>query len=384
MTYSDKQAVASRITWVSIWVNIGLTLLQLVVGTLARSQALIADGVHSLSDLVSDGVVLAANHGSGRGPDDEHPYGHNRYENVASLFLGVILLVVGAGMLWRGGERLLDTSQIPAVHVSALIVAAAVLVAKETLFRYMLREAQRVRSAMLVANAWHARSDAASSLVVAIGIAGNLAGWRMLDPIAAGVVGIIVGHMGWRFTWDSLQDLIDRGLSEEAIEGIRNRLLGTAGVHGIDALRTRKMGDSAVVDVHILVDSRISVSEGHYIAEQARANVMQDPLVLDVLVHVDPESDAQGTGEVALPSHAELLAAVQSLCAAHRLPVSGINPHYLEGAAELDIYLGASARFPSPAVCSAISEALQERFGLRGVRVFARVEGQAPTQVLPG
>lgn len=373
----DKYAIARKTTWISIAVNVVLTALQIAVGIAARSQALIADGVHSLSDIVSDGVVLAATRGSERGPDEDHPYGHNRYENVASLFLGAILLVVGAGMLWRSSERLMHPDEIPAVHISALGVALAVLAAKEGLFRYMLKEAQRVRSAMLVANAWHARSDAASSLVVAIGIAGNLAGLRMLDPVAAGIVGIIVGHMGWRFMWNALQDLVDRGLSPELTAQIRRNLLQTPGVRTIDVLRTRKMGDSAVVDVHIRVDPRISVSEGHYIAEQARSRVMIDPQVLDVLVHVDPEPDTEGTGSVHLPSHTELLQAVRALCQRYHLTLAGISPHYLEGAAELDIHLAAGANFPPPDVCRAISDALQQQFSLRAVRVFARIEDAA-------
>lgn len=378
----DKHAIARKTTWISIGINVMLTALQIAVGIAARSQALIADGVHSLSDIVSDGVVLAATRGSERGPDEDHPYGHNRYENVASLFLGAILLVVGAGMLWRGIERLMQPEDIPAVHVSALGVALAVLVAKEGLFRYMLREARRARSAMLVANAWHARSDAASSLVVAVGVTGNLMGFRLLDPVAAGLVGIIVGHMGWRFLWDAVQDLVDRGVDPELVTQIHDNLLRTPGVRGIDALRTRKMGDATVVDVHILVDPRISVSEGHYIAEQARASAMSDPQVIDVLVHVDPESDTEGTGQRDLPTHDALLDAVRALCEQHHLTLAGISPHYLEGTAELDIHLAMparGARFPSPEVCRAISDTLRQRFGLRAVRVFTRMEdGMAP------
>ncbi|RBL65767.1 cation-efflux pump, partial [Pseudomonas sp. MWU13-2625] len=148
---------------------------QIVVGVIAHSQALIAYGVHSVSDLISDSVVLAANRHSGASPDADHNYGHSRYETVASLFSRSIPISVGVGMRWPAGDRPVNLENIPAIHFSALLVALTVLVSKEALFRYMLREARRVRSAMLVANAWHARSDAASSLVVAIGIVGSLA-----------------------------------------------------------------------------------------------------------------------------------------------------------------------------------------------------------------
>ncbi|MDR9229712.1 putative cation efflux system protein [Burkholderia multivorans] len=268
---ADKHAVARKSTFVSIVLNVVLATFQIAVGVIAHSQALIADGVHSISDLISDFVVLVANRHSGAVPDADHNYGHSRYETVASLFLGAILIAVGIGMLWRGGERLVHLETIPPVHFSALLVALTVLVSKEALFRYMLREARRVRSAMLVANAWHARSDAASSLVVAIGIVGSLFGFRLLDPIAAAIVGFMVARMGWTFGYDALQDLSDRALSLAETAEIRALLAATPGVRDVHDLRTRKMGDAALVDAHILVDPMISVSEGHYIAETARA-----------------------------------------------------------------------------------------------------------------
>jgi len=209
-------------------------------------------------------------------------------------------------MLWRGGERLVHLETIPPVHFSALLVALTVLVSKEALFRYMLREARRVRSAMLVANAWHARSDAASSLVVAIGIVGSLFGFRLLDPIAAAIVGFMVARMGWTFGYDALQDLSDRALSLAETAEIRALLAATPGVRDVHDLRTRKMGDAALVDAHILVDPMISVSEGHYIAETARARVLADPRVLDALIHVDPENDAARRPALALPPRAEI------------------------------------------------------------------------------
>jgi cation diffusion facilitator family transporter len=169
---AEKQDVARKTTFASIAVNSVLMGAQIVVGVFAHSQALIADGIHSLADLVSDFIVLLANRHSTAAPDDDHNYGHSRYETIASLFLGALLIVVGVGMLWRAGEPITNLQDIPEVHATALIVAVIVLIFKELLFRYMLRAAERVRSALLIANAWHARSDAASSLVVAIGIIG--------------------------------------------------------------------------------------------------------------------------------------------------------------------------------------------------------------------
>jgi len=287
-TPAERAAAASKCTWVSVAVNIVLTVIQIVVGVFAKSQGLIADGIHTLSDLVADFVVLFASHHSKKDADEDHPYGHQRFETAASLVLGVLLMAVGAGMLWSAAHKLEDPSSVQTVHVAALWVACGALVAKELLFRYMLATAKRVKSSMLVANAWHARSDAASSLVVGIGIVGNLAGYPILDPIAALIVGFIVAKMGWGFGWDALHDLMDRAVDEQDVQAIRRTLLDTPGVHGVHDLRTRKMGDMIVVDAHLEVDATISVESGHDIAVEARQRVLQRHRVLNLMTHLDP------------------------------------------------------------------------------------------------
>ncbi|SDI06165.1 cation diffusion facilitator family transporter [Propionivibrio dicarboxylicus] len=285
---AQRAAAASRSTWVSVVVNLALTLLQIATGILAKSQGLIADGIHSLSDLVADFVVLVANHHSQKDADADHPYGHQRFETGASLALGALLLAVGLGMLWSAFTKLEAPASIPTVHLSALWVALGALIAKETLFRYMLAVAKRVKSSMLVANAWHARSDAASSLVVAIGIVGNLAGFPIFDPIAALIVGFMVSRMGWSFGWDALHDLMDRAVDDEEVAAIRATLLETPGVENVHDLRTRKMGDMIVVDVHLEVDAAQTVEAGHNIAVAARNRVMQRHRVINLLTHIDP------------------------------------------------------------------------------------------------
>ncbi|MFO1495014.1 MAG: cation diffusion facilitator family transporter [Lysobacterales bacterium] len=287
-TPAERAAAASRSTWVSVVVNLLLTSVQILAGVLTKSQGLIADGIHSLSDLVADFVVLIANHHSQKDADEDHPYGHHRYETAASLALGVLLLAVGAGMLWSAVSKLEKPDSVAEVHVAALWVAIGALVAKEALFRYMLAVAKRVKSSMLVANAWHARSDAASSLVVGIGILGNLAGYPIFDPIAAAIVGFMVARMGWSFGWDALHDLMDRAVDEAEITAIRQTLLDTPGIQGVHDIRTRKMGDMIIVDAHIEVDATLSVEAGHDIAVAARARVMQRHRVLNLMTHVDP------------------------------------------------------------------------------------------------
>jgi len=302
---AERAAAGMRSTWVSVGVNLMLTAVQVTVGILAKSQALVADGLHSLSDLVADFVVLLAGRHSQKDADADHPYGHQRYETAASLVLGVMLLAVGVGMLWAAMRKLESPETVATVHVAALWVAGGALVAKELLFRYMLRAAKRIKSSMLVANAWHARSDAASSLVVGIGIIGNLAGYPILDPIAALIVGFMVGKMGWEFGWDALHDLMDRGVDDQEVAAIRQTLIETPGVSAVHDVRTRKMGDMILVDAHLEVDATITVEAGHDIAVSARNRVLQRHRVLNLMTHIDPwrrpDLDHPGLVEAAHP-----------------------------------------------------------------------------------
>lgn len=294
-----RTQAASRCTWVSVGVNLALTFVQISAGVFSKSQGLIADGIHSLSDLVADFVVLFANHHSQKDADADHPYGHQRYENAASLVLGLLLLAVGIGMLLSAVEKVQHPESLQQVHILALYVAGGALIAKELLFRYMLAVAKEVKSSMLIANAWHARSDAASSLVVSVGIVGNLLGYPILDPIAALVVGLMVTKMGWEFGWDALHDLMDRSADEAEVIAIRQTLIDTPGVKDVHDIKTRKMGDMIVVDAHIEVDATITVEAGHDIAVQARQRVMQRHRVLNLMTHVDPwqkvDADHQST-----------------------------------------------------------------------------------------
>lgn len=297
-----RQSATRRSTWVSVIVNLLLTGLQVVVGWLAGSQALIADGLHSLSDLISDAVVLFANAHSQRGPDDDHHYGHYRYETAAALVVGGLLIITGVALAVAAAQKLASSTPLGNVHPIALWVALAALLSKGILFRYLLSVARRLRSTLLAANAWHAWSDAASSLVVAIGIAGNLCGWHFLDPIAALVVGLMVLKMGGKLAWCALDDLMDAATDQASLTRIREVLLATPGVLGLHELRTRKMADLILVDVHLEIDAEITVAQGHAIAELARSRVMAALPVLDVMTHVDPVT---APGRAALNSNFE-------------------------------------------------------------------------------
>ncbi|ADE13147.1 cation diffusion facilitator family transporter [Sideroxydans lithotrophicus] len=330
-------AAARKSTWVSIFINLGLTIIQVLAGFFGKSQSLMADGLHSLADLLSDVLVLFANRHGNKHADANHPYGHARIETAASLILGTSLAALGIGLLIAAGMRLQHPEQVQAVHPLTLWVAIIALAAKEGMFRYMLAVAQRVRSQMLVANAWHARSDAASSLVVIIGIVGNLLGYTFLDLVAAAVVGVMIAYMGIQFARDALSELIDTGLDEETVRAIRNTLKAVPGVIGLHELRTRKMADNALVDAHIIVEPKISVSEGHYIAEAARIAVLKGHQVMDVMVHIDSEDDAKARPNVHLPQRHLLLAHLGSRLGAPLPPSARVVLHYLGGKVEAEL-----------------------------------------------
>lgn len=336
-THPERFEAARKSTWVSIVVNLFLTLAQLTGGYFGRSQSLLADGLHSLSDLLADILVLFANRHGNKHADANHPYGHARIETAASLILGASLVVVGGALLISAGLRLQHPEQVQQVQVYTLWVALFTLGAKETLFRYMLAVAKRVRSQMLVANAWHARSDAASSLVVLVGISGNLLGYVFLDLVAAAAVGVMIAWMGVQFARDALLELVDTGLEEEEVRAIRNTLKAVPGVIGLHELRTRKMADNALVDAHILVDPRISVSEGHYIAEAARAAVLGSHHVVDVMVHIDPEDDLQSKPNAHMPQRHLLLAHLHKRLGQPLPPDTRILLHYLNGRIEAEL-----------------------------------------------
>lgn len=333
-------AEGQRITWVSVCVNAVLTAMQLVVGFFAHSQSLIADAMHTLSDIVADAFVLFANRKDAEAADADHPYGHGRFETAASLVLGLLLAGTGAGILITAAGRLQNIGSAPPVGVAAMWAAMFTLAAKEGLFRYMLTTAERLRSPMLVANAWHARADALSSLVVAAGIAGALLGFNFADAVAAIIVGAMIVRAGLKFGWAAIRELIDTGLSAEEVAAIRKTIATIPGVLGMHELRTRRMAHQVLVDAHVQVNPRISVSEGHRVAETVRQRVLDShPEVLDVLVHVDPENDLQGNAAVALPDRAFLLAHLRELLGADPPEFERTLLHYLGARVEAEVFL---------------------------------------------
>ena len=351
---SEEQRQALRSTWLSVWVNVLLAGTQVVIGYFARSQALIADGFHSLSDLVADALVLWAARHAHQAADDNHQYGHARFETAASLAIGVLLILTGLGMVWTAGVKLHAGAGMDAVHPVALGVALFTLAAKEVLFRYMRRIGERLKSSLLIANAWHARADAASSLVVAVGIAANLLGYHSMDAVAAIIVGVMIAKAGWDFSLEAFHSLTDHALDPEEIARIRHTILNVDGVRGIHGLRTRRMGDWAVIEMHAEVDSHLSVSEGHYIAEKVSAEVRATHRVAECTVHIDPAHAHRTEHLLGLPARPQVMALVREVVP----QVAVVRLHYLDSGLEVEVEL---AQPLPPDEMAALENALRAR-----------------------
>lgn len=335
-------AAMRRVTLTGALVNVVVSTAQITGGIFAQSQALLADGLHTLSDLISDAVVLfAAKHGS-QDADDEHPYGHRRIETLGSVFVGVALIGVAAAIGFSAGERLFNPSRLLTPAPLALAIAAVAILSKEGLYHYTMHVAKRARSSLLRANAWHQRSDVFSSLVVFVGIGGTLLGLHYLDAIAAIVVAVMIARIGWQLAVSGARELIDTALDPEEVEAIRRTILATDGVSGLHMLRTRRMGGEALADVHILVNSRVSVSEGHHISEAVERRLIEEfEEMSDVTVHIDPEDDEREAACAGLPLRSELMrrlrAKWQGIEPAQRM--ENVALHYLDGHVHLELFL---------------------------------------------
>jgi cation diffusion facilitator family transporter len=292
MNKHERQAIIRNVTWVGACIDAVLAFIKILAGWLVHSPALVADGFHSLSDLLTDAAVVVFSHWAQADPDDEHPYGHHRYETLGTVILGTTLVVVASIIAWDSILSLIYGSHTPNPSAWAIIIALISIVSKEWIFRYTILAAKRVKSNLLEANAWHSRSDAFSSIVVLVGVIATWLGYGWVELYAAIGVAILIGKMGVTLTWNASQELIDRGIDPEEAREIKKIIQETPGVVDVHLLRSRMMGNHIYLDVHIQVDSIISVSEGHFISERVVQQVKSErDHVSDITVHVDHEND---------------------------------------------------------------------------------------------
>lgn len=369
-----RYQVTRKVTVVGAVVNLLLAICKILFGWIAQSQALIADGLHSLSDLLSDFMVYFAASLAKQAPDADHPYGHGRFETAATHGLGLLLVLIAIGIIWDAGKRLFAPDDLLQPRVLAIYVAAISVLSKEILYHYTTSAAQKIGSEMLKANAWHHRSDAISSIVVLIGVGGTMAGLPYLDAIGAVIVGVMIAHIGWKLSWSAFQELVDTGLRKEQVDKIRQTINSIGGVKALHMLRTRKSGGEVSVDVHVLVEPWLSVSEGHMISQMV-IDKLQDEFeaVVDVTVHIDPEDDEIAVPCKGLPlrnqAENELNRLWRSIPQAKKR--QRLLFHYLEGRIDIDVYFPQS-EFKGQMEAKQLCHALQE--AVTPVGIFGRVQ----------
>jgi cation diffusion facilitator family transporter len=340
-THSLRYKEVRKVTLVGSLVDFLLGVAKIIVGWLAHSQALIADGVHSLSDLATDFLVLYAAKHAHRAADEDHPYGHGRIETLATVGLGVALIGIALGIGYDAMRRMNSPDLLLNPGWVALGVAALSVISKEAIYQYTRNAAKRLRSNMLMANAWHSRSDAISSIVVLIGVAGAMMGYTYLDSVAAIAVAVMISKIGFDLVRDSSKELIDTALEPEVTEEIRSEVFNIDGVRALHMLRSRRSGGDALIDLHIQVDPRISVSEGHQIGDTVRRQLLDRiEEVTDVTVHIDPEDDEQNSPCDQLPLRGDLIEALK-LRWEHLdgIQADEVTLHYLDGKLQVELGL---------------------------------------------
>ena len=284
---TEKHAL--RVTWLGLFANLILAIAKGFIGTIAHSSALIADAGHSVSDLLSDSITLWAVHMAGVPKDKNHPYGHGKFETVGTFIVAIFLLLTGVGVAWHVLNKI-DTPEVPGT--AALWMAAIAICFKEALFHVTRMVGRRSGSRVLLANAWHHRSDAISSVAALVGIGGAQWGIPLMDPIAGVLVAGLIIKTGIDIGYESIRELTDETVEEEVISELGHILAEIDGVDHFHEMRARRMGPQLLVDLHIEVDSMMSISAAHQVAERVRLRILDElPAVNEVLVHVDAEDD---------------------------------------------------------------------------------------------
>ncbi len=342
ITQQQRYLETRKVTIVGALANIVLAVGKILFGWMGHSSALIADGVHSFSDLLTDLLVILAAKFAHQEADSDHPYGHERIETAAAVGLAMLLLVVGLAIIYNAAVELINHHFGHRPNVYVLWVAIFSIVVNEAIYHYTKRVAKRIKSDILFANALHSRSDAASSLVVLIGVGGALLGLPWLDGIAAIIVGLLIVKMGGVIAWQNLGELVDTGVAVKILEQINALITEIPGVDAIHQLRTRKMAGKILVYLHIIVPPKVSVSEGHHIGEQVLLTLYKNVEDMhDVTVHVDSEDDELYSHSAKLPIRQILVPQLEQawldLPGGNKL--TNIQLHYLAGKIEVEVEL---------------------------------------------
>ncbi len=293
-TEQNQEELASglRVTWVGIGANIILVIVKILAGLAGGSQALLADGVHSLSDLFSDFVVLLGLKLGRKEEDEDHPFGHARIETISSMLVGATLIVVSVGIAYNAFTSIYE-HEISSPGVLAIVVAAASILIKEGLYRYTLNVGRRIKSMALIGNAWHHRSDAFTSVAVLIGVTAAYVNpaWHLADAYAALVVTVFIVRVGVKLAWGALKQVVDTAPDRKTLDRLVETAAKVEGVWEVHDLRARHSGTQIFVEMHIVVDPELTVRDGHRIAATVKYSLINEISdVTRVIIHVDPET----------------------------------------------------------------------------------------------
>ncbi len=367
MDQQNRYWLAKKVTLIGAFVNALLGIMKVVTGYLFHSHALLADGIHSFADLLTDAMVLIGSKYGSQDADESHPYGHQRIETATTLFLSLILILAGAGIAWDAILEIIHkTHDIP--KGLALPVAALSILANELLFHYTHYIGKKIKSDLIITNAWHRRSDAASSLVVLVGLIGSYFGYPGLDAIAAVVVSILIIKMGIDYGWNSVKELVDTAIDQEMLQQIESIVSQIDGVIKIHQLRSRSMAGDIYIDLHIQVAPWISVSEGHYIAQKVHQTLLDTfKTIKDVTVHVDPEDDETSNPSLHLPNRTTLEETILQRWKENMPDIQYWMLNYLDGAVTLDLYC--SKPLPKE-LTDQIEQELQQHAHVIKIRLF--------------
>lgn len=297
---NKREKEIRRITIAGAVVNIVLTTLKIIAGILGRSAAMIADGVHSLSDLFSDVIVLIFTHISSKGKDRDHSFGHGKFETLATLIVSVMLVVVGADFMAKGVRKIIGVLNGEMIHVPGMVAlwaAAASIAAKEILYHVTARVGKKINSPVVMANAWHHRSDAFSSIGALAGIGGAIIlgdRWAILDPLASCGISIAIIAVAVKMALPSLAELLEASLPEEMENEIKEIAMSVEGVDDIHELKTRRNGISVIIDAHVVVDPDMTVVQAHDIATAVETALRSRfGAETQINIHVEPGKEAE-------------------------------------------------------------------------------------------
>ncbi|MBV0931985.1 cation diffusion facilitator family transporter [Marinobacterium weihaiense] len=324
----QRRKAAERVTIIGGALDGVLGLLKILVGVVANSSALIADGIHSLSDLFTDLMVIIVLRLSHQAPDENHPWGHARFETIGTVALGVILVAVGGAMAYESVSLLFAEAPPALPGWPALVVAAISILSKEWIFRYTLNVGRKLQSDLIIANAWHSRTDALSSIVVLVAVGGAMAGIWWLDALAAVLVALLVGKIGWELVAKSVTELVDTALPEERVSELRDQVLSVEGVVNVHSFKSRLMGNQSLLEMHLQVAPHLSAAEGHYIGDNVVCRLQSRfDNIGHVIFHIDTYDDEEMHPETFCPVMPGRREVSQHLDAA-MTRILGDNPDY--------------------------------------------------------